>query len=1164
MLKGNIIYKHRDKVPQDLVYYFEGADNSLSLQGRITAKSYAGVELMEGEKDTDASSTKRVGFNLTSVKVQTRKITVKKENKQGEVIDKEVPKPVNNEFFTSLGATIRYAKKQCCIKNSVDYIGFDTTDEYVPCTKRTYNIPIDIENSMEKQIIGTVSLSVGNIESMHIETPYWKIDLDTTEEDDLEPLYDADTNVSKGFKFSTEYLGFYLEPIKTVKSSSNSLFGLYGSLEEIVKNNPDKSFDWLLDRAYYIVDDNTLDDVVAKIMAHDGIVSFDTETSGVDINFYSRVGQADQCVGVVLSVTEGESYYFPMQMKSIPNLCNGDHWYFMEHYMKPILEGKELVAHNMVFDWKVAYIYGINANIVHDTMAIFKLTLGAENPTLSVALKKLTAMILNRDSLELDNMVEDNSWGESDIKFWDLPYELVRLYAPADTDNTLALLHYAQKTDLLHRYNAEKVYEIEIAFSYAVAYQEFYGHRINIDKIPQLTQEVEDGLSRNYEKMKELVGYDFNPNSSPQLIRIMYTELGIPEQRKRTNNRLTSDKETLAKLAEIEDIDGNPKYPFVVYLKKYRDYEAIRKSLLKSMNELATEDGYMFTEVQQYGTTTGRVSVKEPNYQSYNNTVKKYVVPREGYYFTDSDYSSIEYRVLASMARQEALIDAFEDPELDYHSYQASRMFNVPYELVTKKLRKSAKGINFGLPYGMGDESLGVRIFGEASKENTQKAGALRKKYFVGQEKIQKFFEDAREHSVRDGFTETYFGRRRYYNRAKFSDNKIRRQGGNQRIQGTAADLYKLAMGRLFKAICREGWLGKVLFPAFVHDEVLSEVHKTINPTKYLKVLRECFEMDIEGFCKLYVGFGYGRNWYEAKSVELPTKLQQEMVAKWGTTGYPDWDGDTDKFCDRIPTMIRDFEIRTAKENIVSEESQGKTIKPTISTYIYDNIEKDVDLTKKEVLRSYKTEYNLDDETCKCLEKKFEKLTVQEQMTKLVKSYGDINESMKEIINKNLTSNNISSFVSEIPQIKDLKSDIQKTLDIFCKLHNVDRGRVNIKTPEEVSTESMDIGELNEEDTDDALEKRLEEMKNSRIEMYGLYTDVRKGVLTLKVIPDINIMTLIKKSLTTENKGGYKVMLKDCTRNILYNTSYYCSSKDVNYIQQIYMMQMRKEASICN
>ena len=1163
MLTGSIIYKHFSNPSKNEVFYFEGADNSLSMQGRISAKAYSGVELMEGEKDTDASSTKRVGFNLSSVKVQTRKIEVEKTNALGQVIVKEVPKPINHWFFTSLGATIRYAKKQCCIKNSVDYMGFENTDEYIPCLERTYNIPIDVEGDSQKQIIGTVALTTGDISSIHIETPIWKIDLDTDEGADLDPLYEADTSISKGFKFSSDFLGFYIEPPKVVKSSSNSLFGLYTSLDEIVKNNPDKSYDWLLDRSYYIVDDETLPSVVKKILEHDGIVSFDTETSGVDINFYSRVGQADQCVGIVLSIKEGESYYFPMQMKSIPNLCNGDHWYFMEHYMKPILEGKKLVAHNMVFDWKVAYIYGINANIIHDTMAIFKLTLGAEKPDLSVALKKLTAMILNRDSLELDNMVEDNSWGESDIKFWDLPYELVRLYAPADTDNTLALLHYAQKTDLLHRYNAEKVYEIEIAFSYAVAYQEFYGHRIDTKKIPQLTQEVEDGLNRNYEKMKEIVGYDFNPNSSPQLIRIMYSELGIPEQRKRTNNKLTSDKETLAKLAELEDIDGNPMYPFVLYLKKYRDFEAIRKSLLKSMNELATEDGYMFTDVQQYGTTTGRVSVKKPNYQSYNDVVKKYVVPREGYYFTDSDYSSIEYRVLASMARQIELIMALEDPELDYHSYQAARMFNVPYELVTKKLRKSAKGINFGLPYGMGDESLGVRIFGEASVENTQKAGALRKKYFIGQEKIQQFFEDAREHSVRDGFTETYFGRRRYYNKAKFSDNKIRRQGGNQRIQGSAADLYKLAMGRLFKAICREGWLGKVLFPAFVHDEVLSEVHKTINPTKYLKVLRECFEMDIEGFCKLYVGFGYGRNWYEAKSVEIPTKLQQELVDKWGITGYPNWDGDTIKFCDGMPKMIRDFEIRTAKENIVSEESQGKTIKPTISTYIYDNLEKDIKYIKSSILDSYKGVYSIDSDTLSMLKKEFEKVSVQGVLSKLTSAYGELNENMKEVITKTLESNNIVKFVDNIPAIKSLKSDIQKTLDVFCDLHEVDRFKVSIKTPEEVNVSSMDIPTDSDEDAEDALESRLEEMKNNRIDTYGLYTDVRKSVLTLKIVQNVQVMNLIKSKLTNIEMG-YKVMLKDCTNDVLYDTPLYCSSKDINYIQQIYLMQMRKEASLCS
>ena len=246
------------------------------------------------------------------------------------------------------------------------------------------------------------------------------------------------------------------------------------------------------------------------------------------INFKSRIGQADQCVGIILSVIDGESFFFPMQMKAIKNLCGGDHFFFMEHYMRKILEGKELVAHNMVFDWKVSYIYDINANIVHDTLAIFRLTIGAERKDLSVGLKELTEMLLHRDALELSDLVIDDSWGESDVRFWDLPEELVKYYACADTDDTRGIFKYAMQNDLLTKYNAHKTYEIEIAFSFAVAYQEFYGHLFDVNKTEKLRTEIMGNIDRLYKEMCDIIGHEFNPNSSPQLLKILYKELGIP------------------------------------------------------------------------------------------------------------------------------------------------------------------------------------------------------------------------------------------------------------------------------------------------------------------------------------------------------------------------------------------------------------------------------------------------------------------------------------------------------------------------------------------------------------------------------------------------------------------------------------------------------------
>ena len=727
-------------------------------------------------------------------------------------------------------------------------------------------------------------------------------------------------------------------------------------------------------------------------------------------------------------------------MKKIKNLCGGDHFYVMEHYLRPILEGKQLVAHNMSYDWKVAYIYGINANIVHDTMAILHLTLGAEIKDYKVGLKENAKLLLGRDSLELSDLIIDDSWGENDIKFWDLPEDLVRLYACADTDNTNGLLGYAMQNDLLGKYGANKVYEIEIAFSFAVAYQEFYGHRIDINNLDKMRDEIGKGQAKEMEEMVKIIGHEFNPSSPKQLLTIMYGELGIPEQISRKTGRPTTDKETLKMLAELTDAEDNIMYPFVVHLQKYREYEGVRK-IIDKFPEHVTQDGYVFSSVMQYGTTTGRVSINKPNYQSYNDPIKKNVIPRPGFWMFDTDYSSVEYRVLGNMVGNKKIMENFKDPDFDYHAYQAAHMYNVPYSAVTKKLRKAAKGINFGLPYGMGDESLGVRVFGEASPENTRKAAGLRAAYFKGQEDIRDWFEFHRDKGVNKGYTETYFGRRRYYRRSDFSVNAIRRQAGNQVIQGTAADIYKTAVGRVFKRICREGWLGQVMFTGFIHDELLGEVSNDINPGVWLKALREEFEVKITNedgspWSPLYMGFGYGMSWYEAKSVELPIKLQWEIVDKYGETGFPDWDGNGRAFCDKIPDMLRDFDVRDIRNQILDEASQGKEIKPTLNNQVLDCVKEDAKVYT-EAINDY------------------------------IQSYGDYamieSEHMDIPTYLSLVHDALCKYLDKTVHIQDLYKDVdgkytdkfeasgqtQVALDEYCMLHGVDRSKVNLLDIEE-------------------------------------------------------------------------------------------------------------------
>lgn len=1148
MLVGQIIKYHNNR---RFIYNINATDTSETFSMYITSGNYDAIMYMsnnECKEDADALWERSVEIKMAKVNVQTNQ---KIEQVNGK--DKKVKCSVNADFFCRLGALIRYAKVNCNSRNEEGFTGLQlASGEFEAITEKNYIIkfPMDATRTLAR-----VTLRYGDIVAINIQSDDFLIDLSTDLSVEERVFYKPKDAWTSGIKLDEEYLGFPQLPqvIPTISSSD----GMYHSIEEIIAAHPDKEFSWLLEKDYRIVTDETLEEVCNYIMNWDGYVYYDTETTGLKINFLSRVGQADQLVGVVLSVKYGESFYFPLQMKAIKNLCGGDHWYVMEHYLKPILEGKELVAHNMAYDWKVAYIYGINANIVHDTMAILHLTLGAEIKDYKVGLKENAKLLLKRDSLELSDLLIDDSWGENDIKFWDLPEELVRLYACADTDNTLGLLGYAMQNDLLGKYGANKVYEIEIAFSFAVSYQEFYGHRIDINNLDKMREEIGKGQDEEMAKMVEIVGHEFNPNSPPQLLKIIYGELGIPVQISRKTGRPTTDKETLKALAERTDIEGNIMYPFVHHLLKFREYEGVRK-IVDKFPEHVTQDGYVFSSVMQYGTTTGRVSIHGPNYQSYNDPIKKNVIPRPGFWMFDTDYSSVEYRVLGNMVGNKKIMENFKDPDFDYHAYQAAHMYGVPYSAVTKKLRKAAKGINFGLPYGMGDQSLGIRVFGEESEENTRKAAALRKAYFKGQEDIRDWFEFHRDKGVNKGYTETYFGRRRYYRRSDFSVAAIRRQAGNQVIQGTAADIYKTAVGRVFKRICREGWLGKVMCTGFIHDELLGEVSNDINPGVFLKALREEFEVAITNedgspWSPLYMGFGYGMSWYEAKSVELPIKLQWEIVDKYGETGFPEWDGDGRKFCDTVPDKLRDFEVRDIRNQILDADSQGKKIKPTLNNQILDCVKEDA------------KEYS-------------------NAISDYITSSGDYqmlqsdNMSMSEYLD--MVHDAICQHLDKTVHIQDLYKDeegnyvdsfepsksTQEAITQYCMLHGVDRSKVDLKDIEEytggegglAAADSILADDYDETDS----EAKLQHIKDTRIDTLGLYMDSDKMEITLMALPQ-NYMKFIQDRVNRDHKG-YQVIFKDTLgllnpekRGGLYITQSWLSSENINIIQKLYLQYFK-------
>lgn len=710
------------------------------------------------------------------------------------------------------------------------------------------------------------------------------------------------------------------------------------NLQQVIARNPNKSYAWLRGRKYKIVTDlDEVERIMQTIWQHDGIVSFDTETTGLKVNITSRQGIGDRLVGMIFSIKPGEAWYFPIAHKYIKNICTpANESYIITKYFKPILETKDILCHNGSYDWKVMYNYGICVNLKHDTYILFKVTLWNDHRSMELNLKDLTKSFLGRDSFKLSDFTS-GKFGEN-VKFWDFDEMSTLYYACPDTDNLIELYQYAVENQLLEKYGANKIYEIEVAFSVVIAYQEYYGHCVDITRIDDLVAKIKKTKEDTYKTMVDMVGHDFNPRSPKDLQRTIVTELGYPVLEKTDSGAPCFDKNVRKKMMDERDLDGNPKYPFINYLNDYLNVAQLESNFTKNLETMATEDGFIFSSVNQF-LETGRVSVKDPNYQSYNDTVKQYIIPRANCYMLDADYSSVEARIMVSMAGCKNMVEFMRDPDTDYHTLKASQMFGIPYELVTHKQRKMAKGVNFGILYGLGDPNLGVNLFGARTPENTRKAKRQKDLYFTGMEELRGFIERSKAQGTTQFYSTTFFGRRRYYDPRRVRKDKIERQSCNARIQGTAADIYKCAMIRLFHTIRKNDWLGKVLISAFVHDECVLEVSNSIDPIVMLGILRKCMMLEIKGWCPLFIGAGFGTNWYEAKNIEIPIQVQESLVAQYGETGLDWWDGSSVRLRDWIIDQINNYGRDRVISYLKDENNKGKVLAPAVNAIAHNVVD---------------------------------------------------------------------------------------------------------------------------------------------------------------------------------------------------------------------------------
>jgi DNA polymerase-1 len=415
-------------------------------------------------------------------------------------------------------------------------------------------------------------------------------------------------------------------------------------------------------------------------------------------------------------------------------------------------------------------------------------------------------------------------------------------------------------TSEIEGFNMKNLFEnIELPLIEVLAYMEYMGFRVDPPTLDKLGEHFQGKINSLEKEIFEAAGEKFNINSPKQLSCILFEKLGLPVIRK-TKTGISTDAEVLEKL--------QPEHRIVGLILEYRQMVKLNSTYVEGLRTVTDKNTLRVHSVfNQTIAATGRISSTEPNLQNIptrteeGRELRKAFIAEEGYVLCDADYSQIELRVLAHLADEKNLIEAFEN-KLDIHTKTASEVFHVKLEDVSPSMRSRAKAVNFGIVYGISDFGLGkgLNISRKEAKEYIEN-------YLAYYKNIDRYMKDIVEQGKRDGFVETYFGRRRYIPELSSRNFNIRSFGErialNTPVQGTAADIIKAAMVSVYKRFKENKMKSRLILQ--VHDELIVEAYKSeIEQVK--KILEYEMENVVENFkVKLEADVNVGGSWYDAK-----------------------------------------------------------------------------------------------------------------------------------------------------------------------------------------------------------------------------------------------------------------------------------------------------------
>ncbi len=547
---------------------------------------------------------------------------------------------------------------------------------------------------------------------------------------------------------------------------------------------------------------------LANILGKSKVIAFDTETTSTEEM------QAD-LVGISLSIEAGKAYYIPIGHLSGVNLPTDKVIPVLQKAMTDARISK--VAHNAKYDYIVLARHGLTVSpISFDTMiAEFIVDPASRN----LGLKNLASARLGEEMTHIEELI---GAGRRQISMAEVAIESAATYAAADAETTLRLFPLMQQE--INRVNCQKlIEEVEMPLIPVLAEMEMTGVLLDLPFFEKLSKELTKRMGEIEKQVFEAVGKTFNINSTQQLSDILFNRLRLepPDRGRKTASGHYSTSADI-----LDSLSG--KHPVVDWVIEHRELSKLKSTYVDALPAAVdSKTGRVHTSYSQTGAVTGRLSSSNPNLQNIpirteeGRRVRNGFIAAKGNVLLSVDYSQIELRIVAHMAQDQAMLDAFRAGQ-DIHATTAAAIYNIPLDKVTKEMRRHAKAINFGLIYGM--SAFGLTRSTELTLAESQDFVDTYFKQFPG---VKKYLDGIRELARKQGYVETMLGRHRYFPALKSGANYVlrsreEREAINSPIQGTAADIMKIAMLHIPPVLKKAGLHAQMLLQ--VHDELVLEV----------------------------------------------------------------------------------------------------------------------------------------------------------------------------------------------------------------------------------------------------------------------------------------------------------------------------------------------------